>query len=453
MKTLYMVSLGCPKNLVDSEVMLADLERAEYTVVQEAEHASVILVNTCGFIRPAVEEAIDTILELAACKEENPGQLLVVTGCMVQRYGRELATELPEVDLFVGLDDFPHIGRLIDRLADHSHIVTRPGLATYLMDHRVPRRIITPPFRSYLKITEGCDNRCAYCMIPSIRGRLRSRTIADLTSEAITLERSGVRELSLIAQDLTAYGRDLPEPMALTDLLRALLERTNIPWFRLLYLYPASVTDELLHVLAREPRLLPYLDIPFQHVSDRVLTAMNRRYRHVVLDDLVRRIRTYVPTCVIRTTMLVGFPGETEEDVTALVDSLRTWQLDHVGVFQYQDEDGSLAAQLPGKVDDEEKESRYQRVMEVQAVISERRQQRYVGRLEPVLIEGTSEESDLLLEGRTRFQAPEIDGCVYITSGQVNPGDIVMVRITEAHTYDLVGEVVDGQEEEGVNGN
>ena len=447
MKTLYMVSLGCPKNLVDAEVMLADFEQAGYTVVQEAELASVILVNTCGFIRPAVEEAIDTILELAAFKENNPDQRLAVVGCMVQRYGADLVAELPEVDLFVGLDDFPRISQLVDGLGVESRIVTRPGPAAYLMDYRVRRRIATPPFRSYLKITEGCDNRCAYCMIPSIRGRLRSRIIADLATEAVRLEQSGVRELSLIAQDLTAYGRDLRPPMTLTALLRELLAKTNIPWLRLLYLYPASLTDELLELMARQPRLLPYLDIPFQHVSDRVLTAMNRHYRHAALDDLVRRIRTHVPTCAIRTTMLVGFPGEIDEDVVELIDALHAWQLDHVGVFQYQDEDGSTAAQLPDKVADEEKESRYQRVMTAQALISERRQQRYVGLLEPVLIEGVSGESDLLLEGRTRFQAPEIDGCIYITSGQVSPGDMVMVRVTEAHTYDLVGEVVDGQEE------
>ncbi|MCL1980938.1 MAG: 30S ribosomal protein S12 methylthiotransferase RimO [Proteobacteria bacterium] len=447
MKTLYMVSLGCPKNLVDSEVMLADFEQAGYTVVQDGEQAAVMVVNTCGFIRPAVEEAIDTILELAAFKEINPDQRLVVTGCMVQRYGAELIAELPEVDLFVGLDDFPRISELVDGLGATPRIVTRPGLASYLMDHRVGRRIATPPFRAYLKITEGCDNRCAYCMIPSIRGRLRSRTIADLTAEAIRLEQAGVRELSLIAQDLTAYGRDLGQPKTLTCLLRELLAKTSIPWVRLLYLYPSGITDELLDLMARQPRLLPYLDIPFQHVSDRMLAAMNRHYRHGVLDDLARRIRTQVPTCAIRTTMLVGFPGETDDDVTELIDSLHAWQLDHVGVFQYQDEDGSPAAQLPDKVADEEKESRYQRVMAAQALISEQRQRRYVGRLEPVLIEGVSEESDLLLEGRTRFQAPEIDGCVYITSGQVNPGDIVMVRITEAHTYDLVGEVIDGQED------
>ena len=445
MKTLYIVSLGCPKNLVDSEVMLASLEQSGYTVVEKADQASLLLVNTCGFIRPAVEEAIDAILELAACKANNPHQLLVVTGCMVQRYGNELVAELPEVDLFVGLDDFPSIGELIERIEPDRRVVALPGAATYLMDSTVPRRVSTPSFRSYLKITEGCDNRCTYCMIPSIRGRLRSRSIADLSAEARRLEQSGVRELALIAQDLTAYGRDLAPPVTLVTLLESLLNNTAIPWLRLLYAYPAGVTDGLLQLMAQQPRLLPYLDIPFQHASDRVLQMMNRHYRHATLDDLIQRIRSHVPDCAIRTTMLVGFPGEIEEDVSILVDSLKAWELDHVGVFQYQDEDGSLAAGLPHKVADEEKEARYQWVMETQAVISEERQKRFVDRVEPVLIEGVSRESDLLLEGRTRYQAPDIDGCVYITSGEVSPGDIVSVRITEAHTYDLVGEVVDGQ--------
>jgi ribosomal protein S12 methylthiotransferase len=371
----------------------------------------------------------------------------VVAGCMVQRDGKELVAELPEVDLFVGLDDFPRIGELIERIEPDHRVIVTVGAATYLMDSTVPRRLSTPFFRSYLKITEGCDNRCAYCMIPSIRGRLRSRTITDLTAEAIRLEQCGVKELALIAQDLTAYGRDLGEHATLITLLESLLKNTGIPWLRLLYAYPASVTDDLLRLMAQQPRILPYLDIPFQHASDHVLQAMNRHYGRSTLDDLVERIRTHVPDCAIRTTMLVGFPGETETDITIMVDSLMEWKLDHVGVFQYQDEEGSLAAGLPHKVADEVKEARYQWVMETQAAISEQRQKRFVGRMEPVLIEGVSRESDLLLEGRTRFQAPEVDGCVYITSGEMNPGDIVSVQITEAHTYDLVGEVFEGQEE------
>lgn len=446
MKTMCMVSLGCPKNLVDSEVMLAALEQSGYRMVEEAEQASLVLINTCGFIRPAVEEAIDTILTFAAGKEVNPELILVVTGCMVQRYGNALVDELPEVDLFVGLDDFYRINELIDSIRPGKRIFVNPGAGTYLMDHTAARQLATPRFRSFLKITEGCSNRCTYCMIPSIRGHLRSRTIADLTTEAIQLEQCGVQELSLIAQDLTAYGQDLKEPASLVQLLESILERTTIPWLRLLYAYPSGITDSLLQMMAGQPRILPYIDVPFQHASDRVLTAMNRHYRYATLGDLVRRIREHVPECAIRTTMLIGFPGETEEDVVTLIDSLEKWELDHVGVFQYQDEEGSVAAELPDKVSEEEKESRYHRVMSAQATISARRQQRFVGRVEPVLVEGVSSESDLLLEGRTRYQAPEIDGCVYITSGKVNPGDIVSVHITEAHTYDLVGEVLEKEQ-------
>ncbi len=446
MKTLYITSLGCPKNLIDSEVMLAALERDGYTVVEQPEEASLLLVNTCGFIRPAVEEAIDEILEMAAYKDNDPGKRLVVTGCMVQRYGKDLVDELPEVDLFVGLDDFPRIDLLLSDLTGTGKIVTAPGPATLLVDSSLARRVSTPWFRSYLKITEGCDNRCAYCMIPSIRGTLRSRSVEDLVIEARALARDGVRELSLIAQDLTAYGNDRGRQDDLVRLLSTLLEQTEIPWFRLLYLYPSGISDALLELMAAQPRILPYLDIPFQHVSDQVLRQMNRHYDRATLDAMIARIRLFVPDCAIRTTLMVGFPGETREDVDGLIEALQSWQLDHVGVFQYQDEEGSRAAGLLGKVAEAEKEERYGRVMTTQAAISKHILGRFVGRVEPVLIEGLSRESDLLLEGRTRFQAPEIDGCVYVTSGRMNPGDIVEVRITEAHTYDLVGDAAGGPE-------
>lgn len=448
MKNLFMVSLGCPKNLVDSEVMLSSLEQAGYGVTDAPEEAEILLVNTCGFIQPAVEEAIDTILELAAYKENNPQQMLIVTGCMVQRYGKGLLDELPEVDLFLGLDDFHRLGEILAEGILHPRLIANPGSASFLMDSSFSRRLITPSFRSSLKITEGCDNHCSYCMIPSIRGKLRSREIADVLEEALALQKCGVQELSLIAQDLTAYGNDLHSGATLVTLLEQLLMHTEIPWFRLLYAYPSGVTDALLRLMAANPRIVPYLDIPFQHVSDSVLKRMNRPYGQQALDELMVRIRRNLPQCAVRTTFMVGFPQETAQDVEVLIEALQRWQLDHVGVFQYQDEEGSMAALLPGKVDDEEKTLRYEQVMAAQALISQEKLQRFVGRIEPVLVEGISEESDLLLEGRTRYQAPDIDGCVYITSGQVNPGDIVMVQITEAHTYDLVGEVVEDQEDE-----
>lgn len=436
MKTLHLTSLGCAKNLVDSEMILGSLELSGWQAVEEPAAAELLLVNTCGFIRPAVEEAVDEILRLAEYKQADPAKKLVVTGCLVQRYGKDLQAELPEVDLFVGIDDQHRLPELISSLPGSSRLVLQQPCRS-LLNSAMPRRLSTPPFRSWLKITEGCDNRCTYCMIPSIRGNLRSRPAADLAAEARALEQAGVKELSLIAQDLTAYGSDLGTD--LPALLRLLLAETSIPWLRLLYLYPASVTDELLELMAAQPRIVPYLDIPFQHVSSSVLRWMNRRYGLEDLEQLISRIRSAVPDCALRTTLMVGFPGETEADVKELLDCLQRWQLDHVGVFPYEDEDGSAAAALLPKVPDEEKQARFDRVMELQAAVSQERLQRYVGKEVDVLVEGLSQETDLLLEGRTRFQAPEIDGCVYINEGTASPGDIVKVRIAEAHIYDLVG--------------
>lgn len=438
-KKLHLTSLGCAKNLVDSEMMLGSLELSGWQAAEDPAEAELLLVNTCGFIRPAVEEAVDEILRLAEYKQADPAKKLVVTGCLVQRYGADLQAELPEVDLFVGIDDQQRLPELISQLPDGDRLVLhRPSFS--LISSAMPRRLSTPPFRSWLKITEGCNNRCSYCMIPSIRGALRSRSAADLVIEACALEQAGVKELSLIAQDLTAYGSDLGGN--LVSLLRLLLAETGIPWLRLLYLYPASVSDELLELMAVQPRIVPYLDIPFQHVSDRVLKKMGRRYDCQDLDRLISGIRNRIPDCALRTTMMVGFPGETEQDVRGLLDCLERWQLDHLGVFPYEDEDGTPAADFTPKVPDEEKQERFERVMELQAEISRQRLQRYVGKEEEVLVEGLSEETDLLLEGRTRFQAPEIDGRVYINEGTASPGDIVRVRISEAHTYDMVGGII-----------
>ena len=442
---LYLVSLGCAKNLVDSEIMLAILLRAGYRLVSEPAEADLLLINTCGFIHPAVAEAVDEILRLGEYKEKDPGKKLVVTGCLVQRYGQELAAELPEVDLFAGTSEMACIDELIGELGQsHAptpiHMISPP---TYLMDAGTPRLLSTPPYMAYLKITEGCDNRCSYCLIPSIRGPLRSRAVDDLVREARHLEDSGVRELNLIAQDLTAYGDDLAGSDNLVYLLEQLVKKTTIPWLRLLYLYPTTTGEALLSLMASEPRVVPYLDIPFQHVSDRVLKRMNRRYGFRDLERLLEMINTYLPHCAIRSTFLVGFPGETEQDIDELIDFLEQWQLVHVGVFQYQDEQECRAHQFDGKISAAEKEERYKRVMEAQATISRRNSQQFVGRVEPVLVEGVSAETDLLLAGRTRYQAPEIDGCVYINEGKASPGEIVDVQITEAHVYDLVGQIME----------
>ncbi|MDG4475248.1 30S ribosomal protein S12 methylthiotransferase RimO [Thiovibrio frasassiensis] len=443
MRTFFTVSLGCPKNLVDTELMLGLLVEAGYVPCEEAEEADLLLVNTCGFIQSAVEEGIEEILTLAGVKERFPEKKLVVVGCMVQRYGADLASELPEVDLFIGTEGTQDIVRRLQELGQGGKARVHLAPPTFLLDSTWPRRLSSPAHRAYMKVTEGCSNRCAYCLIPSLRGDLRSRNLADLVQEVGMLGENGVRELTFVAQDLTAYGHDLgPGAPHLVELLSALLEASAIPWFRLLYLYPTRVNAKLLEFMAANPRIVPYLDIPLQHVSDSVLKGMNRPYGRKQIEALLARIRSILPQAAIRTTFMVGFPGEKEDDVRQLAEFMQTEKLAHVGIFGYSNEEGCAAYKLPGQCTEEEKSERRQRLMELQGEISLARNQAMVGRVEKVLVEGWSRETDLLLEGRTRFQAPEIDGCVYITEGICGPGDIVDVRITEAHPYDLVGEIV-----------
>ncbi|MEN8189501.1 MAG: 30S ribosomal protein S12 methylthiotransferase RimO [Thermodesulfobacteriota bacterium] len=447
MARLHPVSLGCPKNLVDSEVMLGLLGESGWEVCDDPREADLLLVNTCGFIQSAVEEAVEEILGLAKIKEESRPNYLVVTGCLVERYREDLLEDLPEVDLFVSTEGVSEIATLIEKLTSGrlNERLYRPD--RFLMDATLPRIVSSPHFQSWLKLTEGCDNRCSYCMIPSIRGSLRSRPIEDLVVEANRLAGRGVKELCLIAQDLTAYGNDLGLKNGLEQLLPRLLESTDIPWIRLLYLYPSGITGELLSLIKGQQRILPYLDIPFQHVSDPVLKRMNRHYDNRLLYNLVDTIRATDPEIAIRTTIMVGFPGETESDMAELERFLRHAELDHVGLFSYANEPGSASEHFSDQCSEEEKKERFERISSIQADISSKKLKSYVGRIEPVIIEGLSRESDLLLEGRTRFQAPQIDGCVYITEGEVSAGDIVDVRIDEAQIYDLVGAVLKRDEE------
>ena len=442
---VFIQSLGCPKNLVDSEVISGALSAAGYEGVEFPEEADLLLVNTCGFITPAVEEGIDAILNLVAIKQEKAGCRLVVAGCMVQRYGDELRKEFPEVDLFIGVDEIAGIAERLASLSQMTPEVTATGATPgYLMDALTPRMVSTPSFRSYLKITEGCSNRCSYCLIPNLRGPLRSRSLIDLIKEAQLLEAAGTRELTLVAQDLTAYGLDLGTGRErLADLLRALLRDTAIPWLRMLYLYPMRLNDEVLQLVADNPRVLPYFDIPLQHINDRILKAMNRPYSRRSVEELLARIRKVLPQAAIRTTFMVGFPGETEADVAELAEFMAAARLDNVGIFCYSNEAECAAAQFADQCPEEVKIARKDELMRLQAQISLELNQRKLGTVEPVLVEGLSRESDLLLEGRTRYQAPEIDGVVYINAGTCEVGDIVEVRITEAHPYDLVGEIVE----------
>ncbi|MDK9705863.1 MAG: 30S ribosomal protein S12 methylthiotransferase RimO [Desulforhopalus sp.] len=448
MGLFYLVSQGCAKNLVDSEVILGSMDMRGWKLTEDPVEASVLIINTCGFIQGAVEEAIGEIFELVKIKERYPEKRIIVVGCLVQRYKEQLAVDLPEVDLFVGTEGPVELAGLLEQLENGLMNQRLLLPARFLMSSDTPRKISTPFFRAWLKITEGCNNRCSYCMIPMIRGELRSRAIDDLVREAQRLEIHGVKELSLIAQDSTAYGNDLGLGISLETLLEQLLEKTSIPWIRLLYLYPTGVTDQLLDLLAKNERIVPYLDIPMQHVNTTVLRAMNRRYTSSDLLRLVERIRSRVPNIALRTTFLVGFPGETEKAFREIEEFMRKVEIDHVGVFAYANEEGAPSEKFTKQVSEKVKNKRKNHLLAIQAELSAKIQKKYVGRIEPVLVEGLSSETDLLLQGRTKYQAPEVDGIVFINDGVANPGDIVNVAITDSQVYDLVGGIV---EESGAN--
>jgi ribosomal protein S12 methylthiotransferase len=441
---IYFISLGCAKNQVDSEIMLHQLAAKGFSLTQDPDEAEVVLINTCSFIESATQESIDTILEAARLKEEGACQVLVVAGCFPQRYGDQLLEQLPEVDLFLGTESFltvaDQVSALLAGRKTHKMILDPvPGL--WSEPHG--RLLTTSPGTAYLKIAEGCSNRCAYCTIPSIRGPLRSRDPKVLIREARILAGQGVRELILIAQDTTAYGSDLVRPLSLNELMVELLKIESFQWLRLLYLRPERITTDLLTLMAQEKRICPYLDIPIQHISDRILKAMNRPYGQKVLMDLFQKIRRTLPQAALRTTVMVGFPGETEEDFQELVDFVSGTGFDHLGAFQYSREEGTPAAGYADQVPEEIGKARLDLLMETQKKISLKKNENRIGSLEPVLVSGISPESELLIQGRTRFQAPEVDGVVYITDGEPKIGEIVQVRIMETHPYDLVGIVND----------
>jgi ribosomal protein S12 methylthiotransferase len=438
---------------VDTEIMLGGLTGAGWVVTGEPAGADLLLVNTCGFIEPACKEAVDTILELARIKADRPEVRLVVAGCLVQRYGEDLAKELPEVDLFIGVHDFPALPDLLER---------RPGLAGSRLVHGSPpyayggadaRFAATPAHLAYLKIAEGCSHGCTFCLIPQIRGPMRSRPLLTLVQEAEGLAAAGVKELICVAQDTTAYGREEPGHPGLADLLRKLAAMDGFRWVRLLYAHPARITSELLAVMAASPRILPYLDIPIQHGHDEVLRRMGRGYRRADILDTVRRIRESLPGATLRTTVMVGFPGETEAHFQALSELVTEVGFDHLGVFLYCPEAGTPAAAWAPPVPRREARRRARLLKAAQAKIVKARLRSLVGTIQEVLVEGVSPESDYLLTGRLMSQAPDIDGQVYITAGTGRVGEIQAVRLTRALPYDLLGEIVEeGEKGKGERG-
>ncbi len=447
-KKFTIQSLGCAKNLCDAEQMLARLFEAGYELVEDPDEADVAIINTCAFIEDAKKESIDTILELAKSRDSGALTAVVVTGCLAERYRNEVLETMPEVDAVLGTASYLDIVEVCDRLlasAEEGHMESISRFAP--LDTPIPecpRVQTTPSYTAYIKIAEGCDNHCSYCVIPSLRGPYRSRPMDAVVEEARHLAENGVRELIVIAQDITRYGTDFGGEPQLAELLRRLCKIEGLSWIRLHYLYPSDITPELIDVIAGEEKILKYLDIPIQHCCDRILAAMNRRDTRASLEDVLRRLRRAIPGLVLRTTLIAGFPGETKEDFAELCHFVETQKFDRLGCFPYSQEEGTPAAELPDQIDEEEKQHRAETIMKIQERVVSRRNTRMLGTVQTVLVEGFDRAAGCFF-GRSYAESPDIDGKVFIYKPEKNrphEGDFVRVRITEDIDGDLVGELV-----------
>ena len=435
------VSLGCPKNLLDTEVMLAELNAAGYEITAEETEADVIILNTCGFIEEAKTEAIDNILDLAWLKSNAKLKKLIVCGCLVQRYGEQILEQFPEVDAVLSVGAIHEVAGAIERVlrGERFSVMKAPEEAALGGD----RIVTTPEHFAYLKIAEGCDNRCTYCAIPDIRGHFRSRPIEELVEEAKQMESLGARELILVAQDTTRYGLDLYGEYKLAQLIQKITDATLIPWIRVLYCYPDKITDELCEQFKTNERLVKYVDMPIQHISDPVLKSMNRHGGRAVIEDAVARLRAACPEIVIRTTVIVGFPGETGEQFEELITFLSDAKFERLGAFTYSKEEGTPAAKMTGQIPEAKKKRRYDAVMKQQGKISDAVNKKRIGKREIALVEGYDPVSESYF-CRTQYEAPDIDGKLYLVGAPKNafaPGDMVDVIITDALDYDLVCEI------------
>ena len=440
MLKIALESLGCSKNLVDAEIMMGILNRKGYKLVGNMEEADIALVNTCGFIESAKQESIQTILEIAQLKETANLKLLIVTGCLAQRYSDELKEEIPEIDAIVGTGSYQNIDEIVAGLEKENKIVSLNDIE-FAFNEELPRYVSTPSYMAYLKISEGCDKHCTYCIIPKLRGKQRSRKIEDIVSEAKDLAARGVKELVVIAQDSTMYGSDLYGKAVLPELLEELAQIEGIKWIRIMYSYPESITEELVQVIKKYDNICNYFDMPIQHASNKILKLMNR---HTTKEDIlskVEMIRKNIPDATLRTTIITGFPGETEEDFEELLEFAETVKFDRLGAFAYSREEGTAADKLPNHIDDEVKEQRRDRLMMLQQGISQEVMANKIGKTFEVLIEEQIEKNVYM--GRTEGDAEEIDSIVYVKSKkQLNPGEFVKVEINNALEYDLMGDVV-----------
>ena len=433
------VSLGCPKNQLDAEVMLHELLMAGYELTADETEADVVIINTCGFIESAKKEAIDNILDIAWLKENRNLKGLIVTGCLAERYRNDILEEFPEVDAVLGVGSIHNIVEAVGKVLDGEKYTSFEDKNCVCLGG--DRVLTTPEYAAYLKIAEGCDNRCTYCAIPSIRGRFRSRSMEDIIAEAKDLEAIGVKELTLVAQDTTKYGQDLYGEYKLAELLHKITEETNIPWLRILYCYPDKITDELINEMRNNDRVCKYIDLPMQHIADGVLKKMNRHGGSKLIREVVAKLRREIPDIVIRTTFIVGFPGETDEDFTELCEFVNENRFEHVGVFTYSREEGTPAYKME-QIDEQIKLDRYDILMRDQLVINEENNQKKLGSVIRVLCEGFDPVSEAYY-GRSEADAPDIDGKIYFDGEKgILPGTFVDVEITEVIDYDLCGEAV-----------
>ncbi|UQZ87409.1 Ribosomal protein S12 methylthiotransferase RimO [Paenibacillus konkukensis] len=434
------VTLGCEKNLVDSEIMSGLVHGRGYELVDDKEEATVIIVNTCGFIDAAKEESVNTILDMADLKQTANLKALIVSGCLTQRYKEELMKEMPEIDGIVGTGDFYKINEIVDEaLAGKKPIHVGNPIFNY--EASLPRRVATPRYTAYVKIAEGCDNACTFCSIPIMRGKFRSRSIESIIAEVEQLAAQGVKEISLIAQDSTNYGTDLYDGFMLPTLLNRVTEVPGIDWVRLHYAYPGFFTDELIDTIASNPKVCKYVDMPLQHSEDSILKRMRRPGRQRDARELISKIRARIPNVSLRTSLIVGFPGETEQDFENLKQFIREVEFDRLGVFSYSKEEDTPASRLPDQVPDEVKEYRANTLMEIQREISNLRNGSRIGQVVDVLIEKYDGRSDVYV-GRTQYDAPEIDGEVFVKGAKLQIGELAKVRITHSFEFDLSGEVV-----------
>lgn len=440
------VSLGCPKNLVDSETMLGLIHEENYEITNDPSEAEIIIVNTCGFIESAKEESINTILQMAEYKKSGSCKYIIVTGCLSQRYAEELFNELPEADAIAGVEVYDEIGSIIKRVMNGERFImlerSKPDVIYTSKETFLPRILTTPSYTAYLKIAEGCDNCCSYCAIPKIRGPYRSKPMEQVLKEAKALADNGVKELIVVAQDTTRYGEDLPGgKLLLADLLKELNKIESLKWIRVMYCYPNNFTDKLIETFASLDKVCKYVDLPLQHASNRLLASMNRYDTREEVETLLAKLRKRIPGIVIRTTFIVGFPGETDADFEELKEFVEQQRFENAGVFAYSQEEGTVAGAMPNQIPDEIKQERYHELMALQAQISEEIHKDTEGQTLEVLVEGIEEDGSGLHYGRSYREAPDIDGLVFIENpGDIKPGCFVKVNILQGFTYESVGE-------------